>query len=168
MWVHGGAWRQGTKATYPTRMVPKGIAVASLDFRLSTEARFPAMVHDIKAAIRFLRANATRYGYRGDRLVIGGDSSGGHLATLVGVTAGVPELEGVVGEFRGVSSAVQGIIDYYGATNLTSILTQSTPFGLGVREPALDLLLGGQPDQVRPWPNWPAPCVTSIGSILHC
>lgn len=149
VWVHGGAWRQGNKANPPVGFVEHGIALASLDFRPSTEARFPAMVHDIKAAIRFLRARAAAYGYRADRIAIAGDSSGGHLATLVGVTAGVAELEGTLGEHRTQSSAVQAIVDYYGATNLTTILAQSTPFGLGVREPALDLLLGGQPDVAR-------------------
>jgi acetyl esterase/lipase len=149
VWVHGGAWRQGSKANPPVGFVQNGIALASLDFRLSTEARFPAMVHDIKAAIRFLRARAEAYGYRADRIARGGDSSGAHLATLVGVTTGVAELEGTLGDHTRQSSAVHAIVDYYGATNLTTILAQSTPFGLGVREPALDLLLGGQPDATR-------------------
>jgi acetyl esterase/lipase len=148
VWVHGGAWRQGSKATLPTGFAQNGLAVASLDFRLSTEARFPAMVHDIKGAIRFLRANTARYGYRSDRMAIGGDSSGGHLASLVGVSAGVKELEGTVGGHLDQSSAVQAIVSYYGASNLTTILAQSTPFGLGVRKPALDLLLGAQPEDV--------------------
>ncbi len=145
VWVHGGAWRQGSKANPPLGYLRNGIAIASLDFRSSTEARFPAMVHDIKAAIRFLRARGPAYGYRTDRIVIGGDSSGGHLATLVGVTNGLRDLEGTVGDHPRESSSVQAIVDYYGATNLTTILAQSTPFGLGVRQPALDLLLGGQP-----------------------
>jgi acetyl esterase/lipase len=148
VWVHGGAWRNGTKANPPTRfLVENGFALASLDFRQSTDAPFPAMVHDIKGAIRFLRAKATAYGYRTDRLAIGGDSSGAHLALLVGVTGGVKELEGTVGDAPEESSRVQAIIDYYGASNLTTILAQSTPFGLGVREPALRLLLGGLPDE---------------------
>jgi len=149
VWVHGGAWRQGNKTSVPAGLTQGQVAVASLDFRLSTDAKFPAMVHDIKGAIRFLRANAAQYGYRADRIAIGGDSSGGHLAALVGVTAGVAELEGTVGGNPGQSSAVQAILDYYGASNLTTILAQSTPFGLGVRKPALDLLLGGQPDDVK-------------------
>ena len=66
--------------------VQNGYALASLDFRQSGEARFPAQVHDIKAAIRFLRAKARDYGYRVDRIAIAGSSSGGHLAALVGVT----------------------------------------------------------------------------------
>lgn len=81
-------------------------------------------------------------------IVIAGDSAGGHLAALVGVSNGNAELEGAVGNEHGQSSAVQGIISFYGAANLTTILKQSTPHGLEVRVPALDLLLGGQPEAV--------------------
>jgi acetyl esterase/lipase len=150
VWVHGGRWQNGTKADVPLQFVQNGIATASVDFRQSTEARFPAQVHDIKAAIRFLRANAATYGYRGDRIAIGGTSSGGHLAAIVGVTNGHRQLEGTVGSHLKESSAVQAILDYYGASNLTTILAQSTPYGVGVREPALKLLLGGLPDAVKP------------------
>jgi acetyl esterase/lipase len=148
VWVHGGAWSVGTKAQYPKEWVAKGFAVASVDFRQSTEARFPANVHDIKAAIRFLRAKAADYGYRADRLAIAGASSGGHLAALVGVTNGHTKLEGSVGEYARQSSSVQAVVSYFGASNLTTILAQSTPFGLNVRRPALERLLGAPPDQV--------------------
>ena len=97
VWIHGGAWRSGTKAQVPRVFVEDGFATASVDFRQSTDARFPAQVHDIKAAIRFLRARAADYGYRTDRIAIGGASSGGHLAALVGVTNGDKVLEGTVG-----------------------------------------------------------------------
>ncbi len=146
VWVHGGAWRRGSKARPPMIFVENGIAMASLDFRQSTEAQFPAAVHDIKAAIRFLRANASDYGYRTDRIAISGSSSGAHLAALVGVTNGHPALEGSVGDHSDQSSDVQAIISYFGASNLTTILAQSTPFGLGVRGPALELLLGALPE----------------------
>ena len=146
VWVHGGAWRRGTKEQVRLEFVENGIATASLDFRQSTEAQFPAAVHDIKAAIRFLRANASTYGYRTDRIAISGNSSGGHYAALVGVSNGHPSLEGSVGDNPNQSSDVQAIISYYGASNLTTILAQSTPFGLGVREPALTLLLGALPE----------------------
>jgi acetyl esterase/lipase len=149
VWVHGGAWRSGTKAKPPMAFVENGFAMASVDFRQSGEARFPANVHDIKAAIRFLRAHATDYGYRTDRIAIAGSSSGGHLAALVGVTNGQPDLEGTVGNDRQESSGLAAIIDYYGASNLTTILAQSTPFGLNMRQPALELLLGALPDQAR-------------------
>jgi len=148
VWVHGGAWRVGDKSQYPQPLVEQGFALASLDFRQSTEAPFPAAVHDIKAAIRFLRAKAADYGYRTERIAISGASSGAHLAALVGMTNGHKELEGTLGEHLGQSSSVQAIVSYFGASNLTSIIAQSTPFGLNIRRPALDLLLGGQPDKV--------------------
>ena len=149
VWVHGGAWSQGTKANPPRHFIEHGIATASLDFRQSTEARFPAQVHDIKAAIRFLRAKAQTYGYRADRIAIAGSSSGGHLAALVGVTNGHSSLEGTVGDHRQESSAVHAIVSYFGASNLQTILAQSTPFGLNMRRPALERLLGALPDEAR-------------------
>lgn len=149
VWVHGGAWRGGSRANPDLKaMIARGWTVASVDYRLSTVARFPAQVHDIKAAIRFLRAHAPVYGYPPNRFAVAGSSAGGHLAALVGVTNGVVELECAVGTDIGTSSDVQAIIDLYGASNLTTILEQSTPHGLSVRVPALELLLGGQPDAV--------------------
>ena len=163
VWVHGGAWRSGTKAQPPMAFVQNGYAMASLDFRQSVDARFPAQVHDIKAAIRFLRARARDYGYRVDRIAIAGSSSGGHLAALVGVSNGEKALEGSVGAYPGESSNIAAIIDYYGASNLMTILAQSTPHGLSVRRPALDLLLGAQPDAVTPLAELASP-VTHVGA----
>jgi acetyl esterase/lipase len=149
VWVHGGAWRAGSRQSVDLKgLVARGWAVASVDYRLSTVARFPAQIHDIKAALRFLRAHAVDYGYPPARFVIAGSSAGGHLAALVGVTNGHAELEGSEGYFTKESSAVQAIVDLYGASNLTTILAQSTPHGVSVRAPALDLLLGGQPEAV--------------------
>jgi acetyl esterase/lipase len=149
IWVHGGAWRGGSRANVDLQgLVSHGWAVASVDYRLSTVARFPAQIHDIKAAIRFLRAHAADYGLPAGKFVIAGSSAGAHLAALVGVTNHHAGLEGTVGDNPGVSSDVQAIVDLYGASNLTTILAQSTPHGLSVRVPALDLLLGGQPDKV--------------------
>jgi ankyrin repeat protein/acetyl esterase/lipase len=147
VWVHGDAWRSGSRKGAPiASLAEDGFAVASVDYRLSPAAPFPAQVHDIKTAIRFLRGSAERYGYDGARIAIAGASAGGHLAALVGVTNGHAELEGTVGAHAGVSSNVQAIVDYYGPTNLQAILKQSTPQGLSVQAPALELLLGGPPD----------------------
>jgi acetyl esterase/lipase len=149
VWIHGGAWRAGSKSSVPIRrLVEEGYPIASVDYRLSTQARFPAQVHDIKAAIRFLRAHAAESGVSAKEILIAGDSAGGHLAALVGVSNGNREFEGALGADRAQSSDVQGIVSFYGASNLTTILKQSTPHGLSVRVPALDLLLGGQPDTV--------------------
>ena len=149
VWVHGGTWSAGSKDQYPAEFVEHGIAVASLDFRQSTEARFPANVQDIKAAIRFLRAKASDYAYRADRIAIAGASSGAHLAALVGVTNGNKALEGTEGEYLKESSSVQAIVSYFGASNLNTILAQSTPFGLNVRKPALERLLGALPENAK-------------------
>jgi acetyl esterase/lipase len=148
VWVHGGRWLRRSKADIlTTAFVEDGYAMASLDFRLSPVAQFPAQVHDIKAGIRFLRAHAANYGYDATRIGILGSSSGGHLVALVGTTNGHDELEGSVGGYSNYSSDVQAIVSYYGASNLTTILAQSTPFGVGERAPALELLLGGLPEQ---------------------
>lgn len=149
VWVHGGAWRSGSKSSMPlARLVADGYAIASVDYRLSTEARFPAQIHDIKAAIRFLRAQQHTWKLATKKIVVAGDSAGGHLAALVGVSNGQPELEGNEGAERDKSSDVQGIISFYGAANLTTILSQSTPHGLSVRVPALSLFLGDMPTNV--------------------
>jgi acetyl esterase/lipase len=149
VWVHGGAWSAGTKAQYPKDFVARGFAVASLDFRQTTQAPFPANVLDIKAAVRFLRAKAGDYGYSADKIAIAGASSGAHLAALVGVTNGDARLEGKEGNYLDQSSSVQAIVSYFGASDLNTILAQSTPFGLKVREPALERLLGALPDKAK-------------------
>lgn len=148
VWVHGGAWRAGSKSDVPIQaLVERGFSIASVDYRLSPVARFPAQVHDIKAAIRYLRANAEKHHFDPQRFVIAGSSAGGHLAALVGVSNGHKELEGQVGDHLAVSSDVQAIVSFFGASNLETILSQSTPHGLSVRVPALQLLLGGQPTE---------------------
>ncbi|MEM9660335.1 MAG: alpha/beta hydrolase fold domain-containing protein, partial [Planctomycetota bacterium] len=136
VWVHGGAWRSGSKESMPLGpLVEAGYTVASVNYRLSPTAAFPAQVHDVKAAIRFLRHLADRYGYRDDRIAIAGASAGGHLAALVGTTNGDERLEGTVGAHLGQSSDVHAIVDFFGPTNLSNILSQSTPHGLSVRVP---------------------------------
>lgn len=150
VYVHGGAWRAGSKDSMPlTGLLGEGYAIASVEYRLTPDAPFPAQVHDIKAAIRFLRGNQDRYPYDSCKVAIAGSSAGAHLAALVGVTNGTTELEGRVGPYLDQSSEVQAIIAYFGASNLLTILDQSTPRGLNVRKPALQLLLGGQPEQQR-------------------
>ncbi|MEQ8810413.1 MAG: alpha/beta hydrolase [Imperialibacter sp.] len=148
VWVHGGAWHSGSKENPPKGLLENGYALASVDYRLSVEAPFPAMAHDVKAAIRYLRANAKKYGYRSDKIIVAGSSAGGHLAALIGTTNGNKELEGTLGDYLATSSDVQATIDLYGPTNFTTILSQSTPHGISVRAPALALLLGKPVEQV--------------------
>ena len=149
VWVHGGAWRSGSKENVPLlRWLDHGFAIASVEYRLSPEAKFPAQVHDIKAAIRFLRARSNELGLDPERFVIAGGSAGGHLAALVGVSSGIAPLEETTGEQVDMKSDVRAIVSFYGASDLQTILQQSTEYGLSVRVPALQLFLGGQPTEL--------------------
>ena len=149
IWIHGGAWRAGSRAKPTLRgLTDYGWAVASVDYRLSGTAPFPAQSHDIKAAIRYLRAHALELGIPSTPFIASGSSAGGHLAAIVGVTNYSMPHEGTVGENLDQDSSVQAIVDLFGASNLTTILDQSTPHGLSVRKPALDLFIGGQPTDV--------------------
>lgn len=149
VWIHGGAWHSGSKENPPLRLMEHGYALASIDYRLSVEAPFPAQIQDIKASIRFLRAHAAQYGYRSDLIYIWGSSAGGHLAALAGVTNGVNALEGDLGKHQDQSSNIQGVVNFFGPSNFLTILPQSTPHGLSVRAPALALLLGKPLDQAE-------------------
>lgn len=118
VWVHGGGWRGGSRKNPPIREITAdGFAVASISYRLTDRAIFPAQIHDCKAAIRWLRANADRYGYDAEWIAVGGSSAGGHLALLLGVSGEVAELEGDVGGHLQESSRVQAVIDYFGPSD---------------------------------------------------
>jgi acetyl esterase/lipase len=119
VWIHGGAWLGGNQSSPPViYLVKKGFAVASIEYRFSQHAIWPAQAHDCKAAIRFLRANAGKYNFAPDRFAVGGDSAGGHLAAFVGTSGDVKEIEGDLGH-TDVSSRVQAVVDLFGPTDLT-------------------------------------------------
>jgi acetyl esterase/lipase len=142
VWVHGGAWHSGSKENPPKDLLKRGYALASIDYRLSAEVPFPAIMHDIKAAVRFLRGNATKYGFQKEKIVIWGSSAGGHLVALAGVTNGNEALEGIIGNYLDESSDVNLTLDFFGPSNFKTILKQSTPHGVSVRAPALALFFG--------------------------
>ena len=119
VWIHGGAWRGGSKDN-PRRVIglaERGYVVASITYRLSGEAIFPAQIHDCKAAIRWLRAHAAEYGFDPDRVGVAGSSAGGHLVALLGTSGGVADLEGSVGGSLDQSSRVQAVVDMFGPTD---------------------------------------------------
>jgi acetyl esterase/lipase len=118
VWIHGGGWRGGSRKNAKILEITKhGYALASISYRLTDKAIFPAQIHDCKAAVRWLRANAERYGYDADWIAAAGSSAGGHLALLMGVSGGVEDLEGTVGNHANHSSRVQAVIDYYGPSD---------------------------------------------------
>jgi acetyl esterase/lipase len=140
IWVHGGGWEGGSKENNPAvaLLLGKGYAVAGVNYRLSKQAVFPAQIHDCKAAVRYLRANAAKYRLDPDRFGAWGASAGGHLVALLGTSGGVAELEGEVGTKTG-SSRVQAVCDWFGPTDL---LRLSPPLA---KENAVTRLLGGAP-----------------------
>jgi acetyl esterase/lipase len=119
--IHGGGWRQGSYSisrSHPAmQQLDRGYAVASVEYRLSHEAIFPAQIHDVKAAVRWLRANAARYNLDANLFVAFGSSAGGHLAALLGTSAGVAALEDLDMGNASVGSEVQGVIDWFGPTD---------------------------------------------------
>ena len=137
VWIHGGAWLGGTNKrifgplpgqgrNLVDRLIEGGFAVATVQYRLSSEAPFPAQIHDVKAAIRWLRHHAPELGIDQGRIATMGESAGGHLALLAALAAEVPELEGDIG-LTGPGSRVQAAVDWFGPANLLSIQRQSGP-----------------------------------------
>ena len=118
MFIHGGSWSAGDRTRCKLAWVAQhGYAVASIEYRLSQEALFPAQIHDSKGALRWLRAHQDDYGYDASRVVVAGTSAGGHLAALMGTSGDIAELEGTTAGHPDRSSRVQGVIDYYGPTD---------------------------------------------------
>jgi acetyl esterase/lipase len=117
VWIHGGGWYSGDKsAAVGLGLLARGYVVASINYRLSNEATFPAQIFDCKAAVRFLRAHAREFGIDPTRVGVWGDSAGGQLASLMGVTNGRPEYEGTLGN-SSFSSDVQAVCDWFGPTD---------------------------------------------------
>lgn len=122
VWVHGGGWRRGDKSNCRLLwLAAEGYAVASVEYRLSGEAKFPAQIYDVKGAVRWLRANAKRLGYDATKVGIGGSSAGGHLAALMGTSGGVKSLEGDVGGNLEHSSRVDAVYDMFGPSHLATM-----------------------------------------------
>jgi acetyl esterase/lipase len=124
IWVHGGGWQNGSKDGCPPLRggyIESGYAVASINYRLSGHAVFPAQIEDCKAAIRWLRAHSKEFGLDAKRFGVWGSSAGGHLVALLGTSGEVKEFD--VGANLDQSSRVQAVCDYYGPTDLAVFVT---------------------------------------------
>jgi acetyl esterase/lipase len=142
--VHGGAWLMGSKDDMvPLSFLSGGYAVASINYRLSQHAIFPAQIEDCKSAVRWLRKNATKYGYDPDRFGVIGASAGGHLVAMLGTTGDVKEFD--VGENLDVSSRVQAVVDLFGPTDLLQMDDHRLPNGQihNLEDSPESLLVGG-------------------------
>jgi acetyl esterase/lipase len=144
--IHGGGWLTGDrKSNTPLlwKLAQEGYVAVSVSYRLAPAHPFPAAVHDVKAAVRWLRASADKYRIDPNRIAALGYSSGGHLACLLGVPVPVKELEGQ-DDLKGHSSKVQAVVCYYGITDLER-LHQNSRF---LTRYAAETFLGGTPKQV--------------------
>lgn len=128
VYVHGGAFRAGDKARFPTEPLELGYALTSVNYRLSGDAPAPAQIVDCKTAVRWLRANAARYRLDPERFAAWGESAGGNLVALLGTTGGVAELE--TGAHRDVSSRVQAVVDLFGPTDFLQMDAHRLPDGM--------------------------------------
>jgi acetyl esterase/lipase len=145
--IHGGGFRAGSRDGYNAqiiRLAEKGYVAVTISYRLAPKYPFPAAVHDTKAAVRWLRANAKKYGIDPDRIGVTGGSAGGTLAQMLGVTVGVKEFEGTGGNSE-QSSAVKCVVNYYGANDFTKSYGKSVDAAQ-----VLPLYLGGGLEKARP------------------
>jgi len=127
VWVHGGGWRNGSKAGGGRRLrvlLENGYIGVSINYRLTGINSWPAQINDCKAAIRWIRANADWYNFDPDRIGVWGSSAGGHLVAMLGTSGDVKNLEGKLGN-PDYSSRVQAVCDYFGPSDLLSMRKQS-------------------------------------------
>jgi acetyl esterase/lipase len=130
IWLHGGGWNTGDQRggaistpayrnwpTWLAVLAGRGYVVAGVSYRFSSEAQYPAQIQDVKAAVRWLRANAATYGIDPNRVIVWGASAGGQLAAVLGTSCKAPELEGTPVRGAEGSSCVQGVVDFYGPTD---------------------------------------------------
>jgi acetyl esterase/lipase len=144
VYIHGGAWITGFKEQIPALyLVKKGFVVASIDYRLGSDGAFPIMIQDCRAAIRWLRANASRYNIDPEKIGVWGNSAGGHLVALLGTSAEQTEWDNVGGN-PAVSTRVQAVCDWYGPSDIPRL--GSAPHGARADE-AIQGLLGGRAEE---------------------
>ncbi|MBC8003006.1 MAG: alpha/beta hydrolase [Opitutaceae bacterium] len=144
IWIHGGGWREGTKSGVPILpFLASGFAVASIEYRLSGQAPFPAQIEDVKAAIRWLRAHANDYGLAAEHFGVIGHSAGAHLASLAGTTGKGSPFD--LGDNLEFSSAVQAVCVMSGPSDFVTMFDGADEH----RRSALVGLLGGSLPEKR-------------------
>ena len=150
-YLHGGGWIQGDRIgafAGAMKLCKDGnYAVVGIGYRLGTEAHWPAQIHDCKAAIRWIRGHAKEYNLDPDKIGVGGNSAGGHLASLLGTSGDVKELEGDLGPFPKESSRVNCVVNLCGPEDLTKALTFDRLGHPVWKDPAVIGLLGGTAEE---------------------
>ncbi|MEO6788761.1 MAG: alpha/beta hydrolase, partial [Chthoniobacteraceae bacterium] len=130
VFIHGGGWQEGNKDSIVGllfALIQDGAFVgASINYRLSGDAKWPAQIYDCKGALRWLRAHAREYNFDPEKVGLIGISAGGHLVSLLGTSGGVADLEGSVGGNTGESSRAQCVINLCGVADMLTIRAQGT------------------------------------------
>ena len=125
IWIHGGGWSGGSKAECPfVKQLQRGYVAASIEYRFSQKAKFPAQIQDCQAAIRWLRANAAKYSIDPERIGVSGASAGGHLSALVGTSGGTNAFPAIGGN-EVQSDRVQAVCDIFGPTDFWTVISQA-------------------------------------------
>lgn len=123
--IHGGGWQGGTHGPYLSRAIPLvrsgDYAAVSIGYRLTDVASWPTQIHDCQAGLRWVKANAEKYNWDPDKIVVWGSSAGGHLVAMLGVSVDVPELDGKLGPHADQSLKVAGVIDFFGPANMLTM-----------------------------------------------
>lgn len=144
--IHGGGFRAGTRESFNglcLQLAERGYVAVTVSYRLAPKYQFPAAVYDVKAAVRWMRANAEKYQIDPDRIGTTGGSAGGHLAQFLGVTSGVKKFEGDGGNAE-YSSSVKCVVNFYGPSDFTKSYDASVD-----AKDVLPLFLGGNLEQER-------------------
>jgi acetyl esterase/lipase len=144
--IHGGGFRAGTRESFNglcLQLAERGYVAVTVSYRLAPKYQFPAAVHDVKAAVRWMRANAEKYQIDPDRIGTTGGSAGGHLAQFLGVTSGVKKFEGDGGNAE-YTSRVKCVVNFYGPSDFTKSYDASVD-----AKDVLPLFLGGNLQQER-------------------
>jgi len=132
--IHGGAFKFGDKrdgqVTPMLKGLNRGYAVVSINYRLSGEAKWPAQMHDCKAAVRWIRAKAKTYKLNPDKIAAWGGSAGGHLSAVLGTSGDVKTLEDLTQGNSDQSSRIQGVVDWFGPTDFLKMDNQLRESGL--------------------------------------
>lgn len=120
IYVHGGGWNSGDRSlqSIQTRQIGRGYAVATISYRFSQQAKFPAQIHDVKAAIRYLRANAAQFNLDTNNFALWGRSAGGHLAAVAAASSAIGEMEDLTMGNPSQSSRVKAVLDWFGPVDL--------------------------------------------------
>ena len=146
VFIHGGSWKEGDKANtllieHSIKYAKKGYVCFSVNYRLSPEAPFPAAVHDVKCAVRWIKAHAKAFSINPDLIGTMGNSAGGHLVSMLALTSEIPDFEGD-GEWKNFSSDIHAAVNICGPTDFTVKITKD----ISDQADAIDSFLYGPED----------------------